>query len=258
MSRRLPLLVFSDLDGTLLNHHDYSWDAAQPALKRLRDFGAGLVLASSKTAAEIIGFRQAIGFSNMPSIVENGAGILAPGHPETGGPSEYLNILNILQHLPPGFRGFADMSVQEVSDRTGLDLVEAEKAQDRHFSEPGVWEGAPEDLDGFISEAGRYGLKARQGGRFLTLSFGKTKADAMSDVIRQLKPERTIALGDAPNDLEMILAADTGVVVANRHGAPIPVQALEDEQWIFRTIREGPEGWAEAILTLTASDHKDS
>lgn len=258
MSRHLPLLVFSDLDGTLLNHHDYSWDAAKPALKHLRDLGAGLVLASSKTAAEIVGFRQAIGFSNMPSIVENGAGILQPNHPETGGPSEYLNILNILHHLPPGFRGFADMNVQEVCDRTGLDPVGATKAMDRRFSEPGVWDGAPEDLDTFLSEARQHGLKARQGGRFLTLSFGKTKADAMSDVIRQLKPERTIALGDAPNDLEMILAADTGVVVANRHGASIPIQTPEAEQRMFRTTREGPEGWAEAILTLTAPDHKDN
>jgi len=26
------LIVFTDLDGTLLNHGDYSWEAARPAL----------------------------------------------------------------------------------------------------------------------------------------------------------------------------------------------------------------------------------
>jgi mannosyl-3-phosphoglycerate phosphatase len=252
MSQRLPLLVFSDLDGTLLDHHDYSWDAAGPGLKRLQDIGAGLDLASSKTAAEIDGFRRDMGFSHMPAIVENGAGILWPNQPETSGASEYQNIRKILQQLPPGFLGVADMTAKEVSDRTGLAPVDAAKAQDRHFSEPGLWTGPPEDLDRFLAEAEHHGLHARRGGRFLTLSFGKTKADAMSEVIALLKPEITIALGDAPNDLEMILAADTGVIIANSHGVPIPVQTPDSERRIIRTTLEGPKGWADALLTLTA------
>ncbi len=29
-------LIFTDLDGTLLDHETYSWEAAQPAIERLR------------------------------------------------------------------------------------------------------------------------------------------------------------------------------------------------------------------------------
>lgn len=30
-----PLLVFTDLDGTLLDHESYDWSPARPALNRL-------------------------------------------------------------------------------------------------------------------------------------------------------------------------------------------------------------------------------
>jgi mannosyl-3-phosphoglycerate phosphatase len=254
MPQRLPLLVFSALDGTLLDHHDYSWELARPGLQRLRALGAGLVLASSKTAAEIEGYRQSMGFPHMPAIVENGAGILWPDEAETAGSGEYESIREVLGQLPPGFVGFADMSLGELSDRTGLDLDAAAKAQLRQFSEPGLWTGSPEGLERFLDAAAQHGLHARQGGRFLTLSMGKTKADAMSAVIQRLAPEQTIALGDAPNDLEMILAADAGVIVTNRLGAPFPELTPEEERRVIRTTREGPEGWAEAILNVTA-DH---
>ena len=56
-SRPVPptpaFVVFSDLDGTLLDHSTYSWKAAAPALAALRDRGIPLILASSKTSAEI-------------------------------------------------------------------------------------------------------------------------------------------------------------------------------------------------------------
>ena len=48
----VPLLVFTDLDGMLIGHETYSWEAARPALNPLRTIGAGTVLASSKTAPE--------------------------------------------------------------------------------------------------------------------------------------------------------------------------------------------------------------
>lgn len=252
MSIRLPLLVFSDLDGTLLDHQDYGWDQARPGLGRLREMGAGLVLASSKTAAEIEGFVQDMGFSHMPAIVENGAGILWPNQPTASGNADYLRIRKILTQVSPGFLGFADMGAREVSERTGLDPDDAERARKRCFSEPGLWMGSPEDLLRFIDEVGRHGLHARQGGRFLTLSFGRTKADAMSEVIQKLNPAKTIALGDAPNDLEMILAADIGVIVANHHGTPIPALNSDVERRILRTKLEGPKGWTDAILSITA------
>ncbi len=247
----LPLLVFSDLDGTLLDHRDYSWDKARPGIDRLAELGAGLVLASSKTAAEIRPLQQQMSLTDMPAIVENGAGVLWPGAPDKIGDS-YQRLRGALALLPKGFVGFGDMTDLEVAQKTGLSPAQAVLSRQRKFSEPGLWTGSDLELQAFLEKAAQIGVSARQGGRFLTLSFGKTKADAMAEVIERLKPTRTIALGDAPNDSEMIRAADQGVIVANPHGPSIPTFPREIEARILRTTQAGPRGWSEAILALTA------
>nr|WP_170326704.1 HAD-IIB family hydrolase [Ruegeria arenilitoris] len=247
----LPLLVFSDLDGTLLDHHDYSWEAARPGLARLTELGAGLVLASSKTAAEIRPLQQEMGLSHMPAIVENGAGVLWPGTTD-GDDDCYPRLRSLLKTLPSGFVGFGDLTDKEVAKQTGLNLAQATLAKRRKFSEPGRWTGSEAGLQQFLSAAERAGLHARQGGRFLTLSFGATKADAMNEIVGHLKPARTNALGDAPNDSEMIRAADQGVVIANPDGPSMPPFPPEIEARVLRTTQSGPRGWSDAILTLTA------
>lgn len=253
MMNHAPLLVFSDLDGTLLRHDDYNWQAAVPGLNRLKEIGAGLILASSKTAVEIVDFQSQWGVTNWPAIVENGAGILWPGQSTGSGDTEYQELRQILAEAPSGFSGFGDMSDQEVADCTGLDLSSATKARQRAFSEPGIWSGPANGLDSFVVYLKTRGVSARRGGRFLTLSFGRTKADAMTEIVDRLKPNMTIALGDAPNDVEMIEEADQGVIIANSHGPQVPPLQSESEGRILRTELEGPEGWTEAILSLTAT-----
>lgn len=70
------LLVFSDLDGTLLDHTTYSYAPARPALAALRARDALLILASSKTAAEMLPLHQELDLGEAPMIVENGAACL--------------------------------------------------------------------------------------------------------------------------------------------------------------------------------------
>ena len=96
------LLVFSDLDGTLLDHVDYSFEAAQPALNALKGQGAKLILASSKTADEIEDLRSKMGFSHCPAIVENGGGILPPNGEASArsDDSVYLELLTRLGACP--------------------------------------------------------------------------------------------------------------------------------------------------------------
>ena len=48
-----PLLVFSDLDGTLLDSHSYDWQPAAPWLSRLREANVPVILCSSKTSASV-------------------------------------------------------------------------------------------------------------------------------------------------------------------------------------------------------------
>lgn len=264
--RRMPahsalhLIVFSDLDGTLLDHETYSFDPARPALSELADLGVPLVLASSKTAAEIADLRAAMGFAHCPAIVENGAGILDPEGQDGGEDDDTVHgrLRAALNALPADLRdcyaGFSDWSVEEVAERTGLAPDAARKAAARRFSEPGLWTGDEAGRARFEAALAQSGITARQGGRYLTLSFGATKAARMREIAARYATDgalpRMIALGDAPNDIEMLETADMGVIVANPHGAALPALSGEAEGRIRRTAKTGPAGWNESVLRI--------
>ncbi|MEL6582648.1 MAG: HAD-IIB family hydrolase [Pseudomonadota bacterium] len=248
----MRLVIFSDLDGTLLDHETYSYAPAKPALERIARHGLPLVLASSKTAAEVQALHQELGLT-APAIVENGAGLFVPGMPLAES-NNYARIREALAELPEtlrsGFVGFGDLGTAGIVQATGLPADAAARAADRQFSEPGLWEGSPDDLQAFLAALAERGISARRGGRFLTLSFGKTKADQMQTVMSQLNAERSLALGDAPNDVEMLEAADLGVIVQNARAQSIPPLAGERAGTIIRTEDAGPTGWNWAVLRL--------
>lgn len=247
----MPLLVFTDLDGTLLSHSDYSWDAARPALDRLKKIGAGVVLASSKTSPEISRLRQDMGLRDWPAIVENGAGVLEPHARAVVERSDYVQlraaVIKMRAKLGAGFRGFGDMDVAEISALTGLSQPDAQLAQQRAYSEPGVWSGTKAAKTDFLEQLQEQGIFAREGGRFLTLSYGRTKADQMAQIVASLRPRQTIALGDALNDVEMLEAADAGVIIATPHRTALPFLAGETSGRISRTTDAGPKGWNTAM-----------
>ena len=70
-------LVFSDLDGSLLDHYSYSYEAALPQMEALERAGIPLILVSSKTRAEILILREELA-NRHPFIVENGAAVFIP------------------------------------------------------------------------------------------------------------------------------------------------------------------------------------
>jgi len=252
MDARVTLMVFSDLDGTLIDHDTYRWDAAQPALTALGETASAVVLASSKTAVEISSLRSAMGLDQWPAIVENGAGLLPPHATEVPDHSQYKQIRGALEGLPAPlrglFRGFGDEDAAGVMRLTGLALADAELAKQRAFSEPGEWRGTQAQKTDFLNHLAGLGITAQQGGRFLTLSLGRNKSDQMRSIIETYKPKHTIALGDAPNDVQMLEYADYGVVIANPHRAALPLLKGEAQGRIIRTKAAGPMGWNTAVL----------
>lgn len=254
MKPLIPLLVFSDLDGTLLDHESYDWSPARPAIEALKKSGSGIILASSKTAREIVHLRRDMELDQWPCIVENGAGLL-PAHCDSIKRSDVYNRLRDLLDLLPSeqrrqFVGFGDMSDDAVAQRTGLNLENAARARARDFSEPGVWHGSESDKTQFINQLEKSGITAQQGGRFLTLSFGANKADRLEELTTLYQPAKTVALGDAPNDIGMLESADVAIVIANPHAQPLATLRGEHEGGVIRTSEPGPVGWNAAILSI--------
>src|SRR4051812_40579094 len=70
-------VIFSDLDGTLLQPDTYSCGPAETAVRALRELGYPLVLCSSKTRAELEFWRGKL-HNDAPFIVENGGAIYIP------------------------------------------------------------------------------------------------------------------------------------------------------------------------------------
>ena len=103
------------------------------------------------------------------------------------------------------------------------------------------------------------GIQAIRGGRFIHLMGQTDKAHGMLQLVhyyQTLHPEiswTTIALGDSPNDIDMISQADIGVVIPNPHRSE-PLQL--DAPNIIRAPHPGPLGWNTVISNLVHSDSK--
>lgn len=252
-TRAEDVIVFTDLDGTLLDHQSYEYGPARQTLGRLRRLNVPLVLASSKTAAEMIPLREELGLAQWPMICENGAGAVGPGGPASQQRAEYVRLRRALDDLPRTlrrpFEGFGDMGPERIAQVTGLSIVAARLAAQRQFSEPGLWTGADPTLQGFLSLLQDKGIFARRGGRFLTLSYGASKADQMRGIVERLGKRVIIALGDAPNDAEMLASAQYAIILPNERGTAMSDLGTSAAEQI-RAAAPGPEGWNDSLGTL--------
>lgn len=261
-------LVFSDLDGTLLDHATYSFEPARPALEALEDRGIPLVLCTSKTRAETERVREKLG-NRHPFITENGGAIYVPegtfpsdersmrkadGYRVLEFGTPYLAIRRTLQEIrsrvAPSIRGFGDMRVEEVARACGFSLAEAEEAKKREYDEPFLAENES-SLDGVRRAARAAGLQVITGGRFHHLVGGNDKGGAVRALagifVKAFGPVTTIGLGDSLNDEPMLGNVDLPVLVRKpdgRHDPGVRVRGLVYASGI------GPEGWRDAVLGI--------
>jgi mannosyl-3-phosphoglycerate phosphatase len=246
------LLIFSDLDATLLDHNTYSFQEALPALQLIRKRKIPLILSSSKTYDEMIVIRKELN-NHDPFIYENGSGIYFEDNKVSLGTS-HSEISNLLQDLKKrfSFTSFNDLGPEGIQKETGLDIYASERAYRREFTEPLIWKDSTQNLIIFKQLLQQNNLTAAQGGRFLTISSPKNKGDALLWVKKRYESIAkvkitTIGLGDSENDINMLDCADNAIIV--RHPKKLPPN-INGHASLIITDAIGPKGWNEAIINI--------
>lgn len=264
------IIIFTDLDGTLLDYSTYSFEGASEALNVITEKGIPLIICSSKTRREIEYYRERLN-NSYPFISENGGGIFIPKCSwfivqssefkveEDGGYSiirlgaRYDDLRRTMQELrDEGFnvRGFGDMTVEEVARLAGMSLYEAELAKKRDFDEPFIYEGPASGLPGLLEKITLKGFNYTEG-RFLHILGDSDKGMAvaiLTDFYRKEFEEIiTVAIGDSPNDIPMLRRVDCPVVVRKNDGC---YDERIDVPGLIKADGIGPEGWNGAVLDL--------
>ena len=261
-------LVFTDLDGTLLDHHSYSCLDAVPQLHRLEHQGIPVMPVSSKTRTEIVQLRGELG-NEHPFIAENGAAVFIgidyfPQQPADTVARDGFWVreftepratwLELLASLRSDFAGeydyFYRAGTEGIMRMTGLSRALAIEANSREYSEPVKWLGSDERRSEFIARLAAAGATALQGGRFLSVSGDCSKGRALAwlrDCFADQAPERPVhdlAAGDSANDVDMLEAAATALLVRSPvHDFP----TLARTTGVMRTTDYGPAGWSEGV-----------
>lgn len=246
-------IVITDLDGTLLDHHNYDWHPAMPALNALHERGVPVVFNTSKTLEESRQLQREIGITG-PVIVENGSCIAtAEGETVLGRPRAAICawLDASVSHRRYKFQSFSELGVDGIVRTTGLDEARAAKAAQRAWSEPLLWEDSDAALQDFAADAAQAGLHLLRGGRFVHVLGDCDKGRASQALVAQMDaevPPRIVALGDSPNDLAMLEVADRAFWV--RSPVAEPPYAGQHPAAARVTRETGPRGWNEAIAAL--------
>jgi len=261
------ILIFTDLDGTLLDDQTYDFSPALPALKIIHSQKIPLILVSSKTRSEIEFLRELMSFET-PFIAENGGGIYFPTSFALPQDNPYVKvdrfhalyigrpIKEVLERSRKlkdnfNFKGFSEMSVKEIASLTGLTLEDALRASKREFDEPVLLDDPLDDGEIFCKKAAQHGLDCVYGGRFIHLFIGGNKGRAVEkvlDIYKQLKGATfSIALGDSPNDISMLKVVDRAVVMQGRDGTHINGLTHPD---LITLEENGPGAWNRVMLSI--------
>jgi mannosyl-3-phosphoglycerate phosphatase len=271
--KKKEILIYTDLDGTLLDYHSYSFREAIPALGEIKKRNIPLILCSSKTKGELEEYQRKLRIG-YPFISENGGAIFIPRgyfkRPkndlkvkgkylvlELGTPYKKLRktLLEMSRKFGVKVIGFKDLKTKQIASLCNLPYQEARSAKKRDYDEPFYFldEIKPKERKAIEREFKKSGLKLTKGGRFFHLLGANNKGKAVRLLSGMYKRNwntdpLTVGIGDSLNDLSMLKAVDIPVLVKRKDNT-------YDKEILKRLKVQkargiGPSGWNRAVLDL--------
>ena len=264
-------IIFTDLDGTLLDHHTYQYSEAILALRFIKENRIPLILTSSKTKIEIQGYQELMNIEEFPFIVENGSAIYTSNsyfnfdQVEKAGRYDcyklgktYSEIVQFLESTSAKFNhnilGFHNTSRNEIMQRTQLSPEAVDLAIQREYSVPVFYNDKSKEI--LAKEVKNSNLQILFGGRFMHILGNTDKGKALNFVKLRfaekfnLKEFKTIAIGDTLNDEAMLKEADIKILVKrynDEHDQRVQIDNLKYSPYI------GPKGWNYSLLKILRS-----
>lgn len=259
-------VIFTDLDGTLLDAGTYAFESASGALRRVRERYIPVVFCSSKTRAEQEAYRAQMELSD-PFIVENGAAIFIPEgalprpgigetHPsgyeviELGLPASAVRerLAVVRRETGLSFRGYREMTLAEVCRETGLDEEAARRTRACEYGERLILDFDMDAWADFEVALVDQELTGSVAGKYCTVtSAGSDKGKAVACVRElyraALGPVTTVGIGDSLNDVPLLASVDRAYLVQQPGGnwEAIEVPGLRRVEGVASA------GWSRAV-----------
>lgn len=274
-----PLLILSDVDGTLLGEEGLPVTPAalRQGLAQLQtQWGAPvqLGLASSRTLRELTVLQRALGIPG-PCIAEDGAlwAVDRAAHADLVGRSDveqhgrrHLETRHIaateetLRKHMVDVEPFAKADTQQrpmaalraLGFRTPASARRALQAR-RNSVLVDPLAVTESELDHIRETSEQRGLQLRRGGRWFTLTSAGGKGPALCALRHHFTVDGVspliAAIGNEENDISLLAEADLRFVIRNPHRGPHPALAALPEAIVLEA--EGPGGWMQMLDLLS-------
>ena len=268
MKKKFTVVIFTDLDGSLLHRDTFQFDTIKDYIKSLVNKGVIIIPNSSKTEKEIEKFNEELGV-NLPYISENGSSIHGLNLITSNFPDKLIlsrekeELLKIFENKVPErlkekCLQILKMSKKEKENIFGQKDEKLKYALNRKYTLPILFNGDKNEKNRLVKILNSNSLTLQEGGRVSNLCDNINKVKSMNRVIKILKKTedkiKTIAVGDNFNDLEMLRNCDIPCLVFNDQ---FTLDQINIENLVFSN-KPSPEGWADVIkMALVKLDFKD-
>ena len=264
-------LIFTDLDGTLLDHDNYSYGNNKKMISTIINNKNEIIFNTSKTFSECKKLLKELKLSNMPFSTENGAVLYFPKIrfnkiKNSSSFEKYwkvrtakLSSKNWHQFLLKKQKKFNFLIAQDLSPKilkkyTNLDNTS--KMLNREASQIILWKDSLVNLKKFknVLKSEKKGVLI-QGSRFMQVSSVCNKRIAKKLISHAYDyqfygtySKNTIALGDSKNDIDMLNSANYPCLIKNRSGYFLKLRS--NKKNIIKSSKFAPDGWSQVLYKL--------